>query len=206
MTTSKIKILSVLLILFCASFLTFGQAKPVFSKVVFDSTIDGEFFRQVEGDNISSSGAGTTVVTNLKTGKTDTIRSVGMVTADINCQIDDTGRMHNGFDNCIAFGYVSTDTIVVQFQNRTIELPRFQQWDRILIHIIGGQFYAEYVFSNKSNYHLEVEGQELKLSKQMIKKGDRVRGIFTLRCKNLKSGPRIPAQLSFRGPFDVVVW
>jgi hypothetical protein len=189
------------------SVLAIGQENSTLKleRIIIDSTLDNILFFNEKNPFVLSGGKSITIIKNEKTGKSDTIGPVPARNVIANCKVEDTAGHHCGFDNCIAFTYVRNDTLDVQFQNYNTDLPKFQWWDRLTIHIIKGRFYAEYIYTNKSKYRLRVVKQELILKRDTRKRGDRLRGQLTVQCVNDMINDRYPKMVTFKGPFDAVI-
>ncbi len=157
---------------------SFGQGNTVvrLTKISIDPNLTSILYKNENNPIKVGNGVSVTVRTNEVTGKKDTIvRSVSNFVR--NCVIDDTGRWgHYMFDTCLAMTFLGTDTLILQFQNHNIDQPKMAYWDRLLVHIVGDRFYAEYVYTSKSPYRLKVINQSLILKKNAKKPGERLRG------------------------------
>ncbi|HLY71300.1 MAG TPA: hypothetical protein VKR53_16315 [Puia sp.] len=194
-----------IILVFCnlvLSGILFGQeVSPKFSEITIDSTLDDDFFH-LQNMTQSFSG-GTTIVTNHDTGKSDTFYTP-TIERDIieNCRIDELGRHHLGFDNCIA--YFQKDTLVIQFQNNNANTQESAYWDKMILHIIKNRFYAEYVWTSKSYDRLSLQGQLLKLKKLPARRGEHLMGRLSIQFEN--NDPRVKDKsVHFNGPFNVSV-
>jgi hypothetical protein len=180
-----------------------AYSQPKLDNIIINKNLNNSLF----DDNrvVVTDGAKVSVIKDVKTGKSDTIGPVHIREESDNCDIQDIGRKHYGFDHCMAFTYFTNDTLVLQFQNKNIELPKFEAWDRLVIRIIGNKFYAEYVYTNKSPYQLMVTGQELVLQRWTKKRGEQIKGKLLVRCDNALGGGKIPKSLTFNGYFNTKI-
>lgn len=180
------------------------SSQPKMDKVVVNGALYDHLFDN-DNDFVSSGGVTVGVIKNVTTGKADSVGPTRVEYKVINCKIRDTGRNHYGFDNCIAYTYLSNDSLVLQFQNNNINIPKFNWWDRLVVHIIDGKFYAEYVYTSRSTYQLQVISQKLILQKWTKTKGEQIKGELVMQCANQISGWKIPKTVTFRGFFNATI-
>jgi hypothetical protein len=195
----KIKLLVSILIF---SEMLFGQNfSPIFNPIIIDSNLSNIFFLQSPFAHQSSGG--TTIVTDMKTGKSDTtFTAVKEADLIVNCKIDDPGRHHLGFDNCIS--YIEKDTLVIQFQNNNSNSPSTFYWDKMILHLIKNQFYAEYIRTSKTFCKFVVERQTLTLKSLKYRRGERLMGELAIHFENKDIKPTCES-FKYKGPFNVVV-
>ncbi len=172
-----------------------------FCPITIDSNLSNQFFNF--SMHAHQTTGGTTIISNEETGKSDTFYSpIKETELEVNCKILDLGRHHLGFDNCIS--YFKKDTLLIQFQSNYSNTSEVYYWDKMILHLIKDQFYAEYIWSSKTITKLEVQGQMLKLRSLSYRKGERLMGVLTIQCDN--KDPNSTYKLfTFSGPFNVVV-
>ncbi|HXD78644.1 MAG TPA: hypothetical protein VN616_12590 [Puia sp.] len=185
------------------SFVASAQTGRHFVKIIIDSSDANPTFDQaMSGRSETRSTHG--VITNETTGKSDTI-DWDISNKVINANLEGSYKPGTLFDNCIAYSYYGGDSVRLQFQDNCIELPKSMTWDRLLIHIVGDQFYAEYVYTNLSFSKLVVVGQELRLRHPASKKGESLEGSLTIRCVYVDPDARRQGEYIIRGPFRATI-
>ena len=195
----KIKLLVSSLII---SEMLFSQSiAPIFNPIIIDSNLSNIFFLQSPITHQSSGG--TTIVTDMNTGKSDTTNTpVKETDLIVNCKIDDPGRHYLGFDNCIS--YFEKDTLVIQFQYNDSNSPFAFYWDKMILHLIKNQFYAEYIPTSKTFCKFEVQSQTLTLKSLKYRRGERLMDELTIHFENKDIKPTC-LSFTYRGAFNVVV-
>ena|ERR1700722_7391229 len=195
----KIKLLASILIF---SEMLFSQnSTPIFNPINIDSNLSNKFF--LTSPIAHRSTGGTTIVTDMKTGKSDTtytpVKETDLI---VNCKIDDPGRHYLGFDNCIS--YFEKDTLVIQFQNNNSNSPSTFYWDKMILHLLKNQFYAEYIRTTKTFCKFEVQRQTLILKSLEYRRGERLMGELQIHFENKDIKPTC-VSFTYKGPFNVVV-
>lgn len=185
------------------TFVTYAQTGRHLFKIIIDSSDGNPTFTQTQmGRSVAQ--VSHMVITNETTGESDT-SDFDVSKLQKNADIEDSNRFHYLFDNCVAYSYFGGDSVNLQFQNNGIELPKSFCWDRLLIHIVGDSFYADYVYTNLSMFKLKVVGAELSLRRKASRRGEHLEGRIKLRCAGVDPGAYRPNVFVFQGPFDVVI-
>ncbi len=195
------KNISIIVILLPVYLFAQNNSASQLTEIVIDSTLSDNFFNTSHLSTVIT--AGRTLIQQQESGKIDTFYSRQTQKEIIkNCKIRDIEKNHGSFDNCIS--YFENDTLVIQIQNNDGNSSEDADWDKMLLHIVKNHFYAEYVYTSKSSYHLILKSQKLILKKSGYKSGERISGELSIQFTNeLKISKTSP--ISFNGPFDSIV-
>lgn len=204
---NDMKIFTTVLLLLMLNLL-FAQQKSIvkIDSVIIDSNLTNDLFNADKHSKISF--VTTSVVASRNNGgKTDSVQKVPEeLDIIVNCKITESERAHYPFDNCSSL--FKGDTLLIHFRNNHSSMPIAGYHDKIIIYILKGKFYIEYLPSKSSSYKspfsLVVKSQKLIFKKIVTHKGERLMG--ELRIEYFDQNPEAKIKiLTFAGPFDCTV-